>query len=208
MYVGYVTSDGFMVDRYGLRSVLTSTGDIKLLPNEDVLYHRDDFSGWVKDKWEDHGFMYLLDDSAGKGTIYITNMRIAFVRTPKMYVRHEMMSAFGMASEVANILKQRNLRKSGMKEFFELPLDEICIISQYAKYANFGHVYILSKSKDYYMEYEIGITQKEMDILKQFLKHKLVKTETKGLFSKKTWYWYVDPEEIKKLKRKPGKVSV
>ncbi|MDI6917699.1 MAG: hypothetical protein QMC80_07890 [Thermoplasmatales archaeon] len=217
MYIGYLNKDGKILTRDAkdigavqspLYEVTICDAKGYLIPrlDEKIISENISFKFWVH-LLHKHSADILLDDRAGKGTIYITNMRVVFVRTPKMYVRHEMMSAFGMASEVANILKQKSLRKSELKEYCEIPLDEIINLTTFIKNdKRYGTISILSKTGRTYLCGDLS--QSEIDVLDTILKHTLVKTETKGLFSKKTMYWYVDPEKIKNLKRKPGKVGI
>ena len=94
-----------------------------------------------------------------------------------------------------------------MREYCEIPLDEITNLTTFIKNGKqHGTISILGKLGETYLC--DTLSQSEMDVLTAILKHKLVKTETKGLFSKKTMHWYVDPEKIKNLKRKPGKMGV
>ena len=217
MYVGYMTKDGKILARnkkdvaavqspiYEV-TICDAKGDFLPRLDEKIISKNPCFRLGVY-LFHKHSAETLLDSRGGEGIVYITNMRIAFVRTPKMYVRHEMMSAFGMASEVANILKQRNLKKSELREYCEIPLDEITNLTTFIKNGKqHGTISILGKLGETYLC--DTLSQSEMDVLTAILKHKLVKTETKGLFSKKTMHWYVDPEKIKNLKRKPGKMGV
>ena len=118
MIVGYLSSDGKIYDRKG-----RFVKDFKMSENEKEIKKLETNSS-VYAFW---GYIGRVDPEFdvenGLGTMIQTNERLMFIRdfNPRKEFGHH--PFFGTA--IVETMKARELKKLGLKEYFEVPLDEI-----------------------------------------------------------------------------------
>ncbi len=114
---GELSGKDIVYDHDG-KLILRSGETVMLVSSERNVYVRDLESGSRGSR--------ILEPTKEDGSLYITNLRVAFIRTPDPWrAAWGDLTPFGVADAVAKAARARDLRSLGAFEYFEVPLSEI-----------------------------------------------------------------------------------
>lgn len=113
-------------DLGGLNDIYDENGELVLNPGERILKM---LEGDNIDIWKGRHALrakVLIGSTKEKGTIYITDKRLVFIRTPDPWLYYKTYSTpFALAEGIAGGLYSRDLKKLGLKVFAEIPYREV-----------------------------------------------------------------------------------
>jgi len=123
MQVGYIDALGNARDNklqpYG-KKILDTNGDI-LFESDEKLFDKIHTGCSISTKWKD--FLSQLVFEGSEGNLYLTNKRMIFINN--IDPRSKFSGGFGIPSSIVRMAKARELKTRGVKEYFEVKLDEI-----------------------------------------------------------------------------------
>lgn len=113
-------------DLNGLHDVYDDNGVLIMKDGERLLRKID---GDNVDIWKGkHGILSktLVPGTKEKGTLYITDQRLVFIRTPDPWLYYKTYSTpFALPEGISGAMKARDLKSMGLKVFAEIPLQDV-----------------------------------------------------------------------------------
>jgi len=117
MRIGHVEGKGIIYD---------SNGELMLEEGEQFIRTYRNYYMTVTTRWRSWGCNIAFDGNAGKGSVFVTDRRLVFVRTPNPFETLKQDSTpYGLPTGVAKSMRAKWILQAEGKEYCEVKYDDI-----------------------------------------------------------------------------------
>lgn len=167
MYIGYIDKEGYVLDYKTWEPTgrrLFDNEKLALTTDEKILGKGKNPHALIHKKWSSATGRPI--SSGIRGDFYVSNLRVVFVI--EQSARDEFFFSKGALYEKpAEMIKARQFRKEGTREFFEIPVNEVV---GYKSGLMFTTICILYNGKKYGLSFRRGKTRILSDFIKELKK--------------------------------------